>query len=397
MDLRFREEDESFRREASDWLADALSGEFAAVRGRGGPGDEHALLDERRAWERKLGEGGWIGVGWPTEVGGRGASLMQQVIWFEEYARAGGPGRMGHIGEGLLGPTLIAFGDEKQKRRFLPRILSGEDIWCQGYSEPNAGSDLANVQTRARLERGRESGAEGEQWVIDGQKVWTSWAAWSDWCFVLCRTDPDAKKHAGLSYLLVPMKQPGIDIRPIVQITGDSEFSEVFFDGARTPAENVVGGPGAGWRVAMGTLEFERGASTLGQQLQFQNELDEIIAVARRNGAAADPLIRQRIADAWMGLRIQRYHALRTLSQKEPGREAMITKIYWATWHRKLGELAMDVLGREAEIAEGAPYELTRLQRMFLFSRSDTIYAGSNQIQRNIISERGLGLPREPR
>ena len=392
MDLRFSEEDEAFRREVSEWLADALAREFAAVRGRGGPGDEHAMLDERRAWERKLGQGGWIGIGWPSEVGGRGASLMQQVIYFEEYARAGAPGRIGHIGEGLLGPTVIAFGSPQQKERFLPRILSGEDVWCQGYSEPNAGSDLANVQTRARL--------EGDEWVIDGQKVWTSWAAWSDWCFMLCRTDPDAPKHKGLSYLLVPMRQEGVEIRPIVQITGDSEFSEVFFDGARTGAENVVGGPGMGWKVAMGTLEFERGASTLGQQLQFQNELDEIIEIAKQNGAAEDPILRQRIADAWIGLRIQRYNALRTLSVAEgqpPGREAMITKLYWASWHRNLGKLAMDVLGPEAEIAEGAPYELSRLQRMYLFTRSDTIYAGSNQIQRNIIGERALGLPREPR
>ena len=206
MDLRFSDEDEAFRREIAEWLADALSGEFAAVRGRGGPGDEHAMLDERRAWEHKLGAGGWIGVGWPSEVGGRGVSLMQQVIYFEEYAKAAAPGRIGHIGEGLLGPTLIAFGSEQQKERFLPRILSGEHVWCQGYSEPNAGSDLANVQTRAVL--------EGDEWVIDGQKVWTSWAAWSDWCFMICRSDPDAPKHKGLSYLLVPMDQDGVRSDP---------------------------------------------------------------------------------------------------------------------------------------------------------------------------------------
>jgi alkylation response protein AidB-like acyl-CoA dehydrogenase len=395
--LRFSEQDEAFRREVAAWLAGALAGEFAALRGRGGPGDEHALLDERRAWERALGAAGWTCIGWPREWGGRGAPLVRQVIFHEEYARAGAPGRLGHIGEGLLGPTLIAFGTDAQKRRFLPPIARGEAIWCQGYSEPNAGSDLANVQTRARLEQDPHQPAGPASWVIDGQKVWTSWAQWADWCFVLCRSEPGSQRHRGLSYLLVPMRQPGIEIRPIVQLTGDSEFSEVFFDGARTAADNLVGAPGDGWKVAMGTLAFERGASTLGQQLQFQNELAQVIAIARRNGAAADPVIRQRLAHAWMGLQIQRYNALRTLSNAERAelsREAMITKLFWATWHRELGKLAMDVLGPEAEIAQGAPYQLTRLQRLFLFSRADTIYAGSNEIQRNLIAERALGLPR---
>lgn len=391
MDLRFSEEDEAFRREVAEWLADNLTGEFAVVRGRGGPGDEHALFEERLAWERKLGAAGWTCIGWPKEYGGRGATLTQQVIFHEEYARAGGPGRLGHIGEGLLGPTIIAFGTEEQKRRFLPPIVAGQELWCQGYSEPNAGSDLANVQTRAEL--------YGDQWVITGQKVWTSGAQWSDWCFVLCRTDPGAPGHKALSYLLVPMRQPGIEVRPIVQLTGESEFSEVFFDGARTAKENVVGEINGGWTVAMGTLAFERGASTLGQQLNFQNELEQIIAIAEQNGAANDPVMRQRLADAWIGLRIMRFNALRTLSNDSPelGREAMITKLYWATWHRNLGKLAMDVLGAQSEIAEALPYGLTRLQRLYLFTRADTIYAGTNQIQRNIIAERALGLPREPR
>ena len=278
----------------------------------------------------------------------------------------------------------------------IERIARGEAIWCQGYSEPNAGSDLANVQTRAELVDG--------QWVIEGQKVWTSLAHVSDWCFVIARTDPSAQKHKGLSYLLVPMRQPGVHIRPIVQITGSSEFNEVFFEGARCPADHVVGNPGDGWKVAMGTLAFERGASTLAQQLAFQNELDEIVAVARENGAAKDPLIRQRLAHAWSGLQIMRFNALRLLSEQPgqaPGRAAMITKLYWSNWHRDLGELAMAVLGARAELAEapaeGEEYALTRLQRLFLFTRSDTIYAGSNEIQRNIIGERALGLPPEPR
>ena len=391
MRLRFSEADEAFRREAAAWLDAALAGRFAALRGRGGPGDEHAFIEERRAWERELGAARFCCLGWPAEWGGRGASLVQQVIFHAEYARAGGPGRLGHLGAGLLGPTLLAFGTDAQKRRFLPPIARGEEIWCQGYSEPNAGSDLANVQTRARL--------EGGSWIVSGQKVWTSWAQWADWCFVLCRSEAGSQRHRGLSYLLVPMRQPGIEVRPIVQITGDSEFSEVFFDRARSDAENVVGAPGDGWKVAMGTLAFERGASTLGQQLQFQNELEQVFAIARQNGAAADPVMRQRLAQAWMGLQIQRYTALRTLSQAQRAelpREAMITKLFWASWHRELGKLAMDVLGAEAEIAD-APQQLTRLQRLFLFSRADTIYAGSNEIQRNLIAERALGLPREPR
>jgi alkylation response protein AidB-like acyl-CoA dehydrogenase len=389
MHLRFSDADEAFRRRVAEWLAVNLAGEFAPLRGRGGPGDESAFVEERRAFERALGRAGFTCLGWPREWGGRGATLTEQVIFHEEYARAEGPGRLGHIGEGLLGPTVLAFGTDAQKRRFLPPIASGEEIWCQGYSEPNAGSDLANVQTRARR--------EGDAWAIDGQKVWTSWAQWADWCFVLCRTDPEAPKHRGLSYLLVPMRQPGVTIRPIVQLTGDSEFSEVFFDGARTDAENVVGRPGEGWKVAMGTLAFERGASTLGQNLAFANELSRLFGIAKRNGRARDPVLRQRLADAWIGLQVMRANALRMLSRPESPelpREAMIYKLYWASWHRDLGELAMDVLGPDSALLEGAPYALSSLQRLFLFSRADTIYAGSNEIQKNLIAERALGLPR---
>jgi alkylation response protein AidB-like acyl-CoA dehydrogenase len=392
MDLRYSPQDEAFRREVAAWLAENLCGEFAAVRGRGGPGDEHALFAERLAWERHMGRSGWNCVGWSKEQGGRGLSLSQQVIFHEEYARAGGPGRLGHIGETLLGPTLIALGSPEQQRKFLGPIVRADELWCQGYSEPNAGSDLANVQTKAVL--------DGDRWVVTGQKVWTSGAEWSDWCFVLCRTEMDQQSHRALSYLLVPMKQPGVEVRPIVQMTGTSEFSEVFFDGAVTDAAHIVGARGEGWKVAMATLAFERGASTLGQQHAFENELKEIFAIAKKNGAAADPVMRQRLADAWIGLRIMRMNALRMLSNAdggELGREAMITKLYWATWHRDLGKLAMDVLGAESELADGAPYDLTGLQRMFLFTRSDTIYAGTNQIQRNIIAERALGLPREPK
>lgn len=396
MDVRFSAADERFRLEVRTWLEENLVGEFAALRGRGGSGDLEGAVEVRRAWEKRLADGGWTCVGWPKQWGGRGLELSEEVIFNEEYARSRAPGRLGHIGETLLGPTLIAFGTDEQKRRFLPPIVRTEELWCQGYSEPNAGSDLGNVQCRAER--------DGDQWVVTGQKVWTSLATISDWCFVLCRTDPNAPKHQGISYLLVPMKQPGVEVRPIRQITGTAEFCEVFFDGARTDAANVVGEVNGGWQVAMGTLAFERGASTLGQQMMFAIELDEIVATAKANGAAKDPVIRQRIAEAWIGLKIMRFNALRTLTAIEGGaslsREALITKLYWATWHRNLGKLAVDVLGARSEIRTAGAiddYEVDELQRLFLWTRADTIYAGTNQIQRNIIAERALGMPREPR
>ncbi|MEH6568954.1 MAG: acyl-CoA dehydrogenase family protein [Halioglobus sp.] len=394
MKLSFSAEDECFREEIAAWLKDNLCGEFEKTRGRGGPGDEHMFVEERKAWERKLAEGGWTCVGWPEQYGGRGASVEQQVIFNEEYARAGGPGRMGHIGEGLTGPTLIAFGSEEQKQRFLPGIVSGAELWCQGYSEPSAGSDLANVKTKAHFDE------DAGQWEITGQKVWTSLAHESQYCFVIARTDPQSVGQKGLGFFLVAMDQPGIDVRPIPQLTGTSEFNEVFFDQAVCGADDIVGAPGDGWKVAMGLLGFERGVSTLGQQMLFQNEFNDIIRAAKANGAARDPAIRQRIADAHVGLRIMRANSMRMLSGGGDGslqKEAMIYKLYWATWHRNLGKLAMDVLGPESEILDGKPYELNRLQSMYLFTRSDTIYGGTNQIQRNIIAERALGMPREPR
>jgi alkylation response protein AidB-like acyl-CoA dehydrogenase len=381
MDLRFSAEDEAFRAEARSWLEEHLTGEFADARGLGGSGREHEGYEPRLAWEQLLGKSGWTCLGWPVEHGGRGATLTQQVIWAEEYSRADAPARINHMGENLLGPTLVAFGSPPQQRRFLPPIARGEELWCQGYSEPDAGSDLANVKTRAVR--------DGDEWVIDGQKVWTSLAHWADWCFVVARTDPDAPKHKGLSYLLVPMDQPGVEIRPIVQLTGTSEFNEVFFDGARTSAENLVGEENGGWRVAMGTLGFERGVSTLAQQIGFQRELDRVVALARANGRIDDPSLRLRLVDSWIGLRLMRWNALRTMSGDEPGPEASIGKLHWATWHRALGALAADVAGMAIDGDD-------ILQRLFLFSRADTIYGGSNEIQRNVIGERVLGLPKEP-
>ncbi|HUR50908.1 MAG TPA: acyl-CoA dehydrogenase family protein [Mycobacteriales bacterium] len=376
-----------FREEVSTWLAEHLTGEFAPLVGTGGPGREHEHVELRAAWEKELGRGGWIGLGWPVEAGGRGASIADQVVFHEEYAKAGGPGRLGHLGEQLLAPTLIAFGTQEQKDRFLPGIRSGEQLWCQGYSEPGAGSDLAGVRTKAELRDG--------EWHVEGQKVWTSLAHVAHWCFVIARTEPGCARHKGLSFLLVPMDQPGVEVRPIVQLTDTSEFNEVFFDDAVTAADNVVGAPGDGWRVAMGLLAFERGVSTLGQQVGFAREYGEVLALARANGSVDDPLVRAALHESWAGLQVLRHQALRTLSNdaaSSTGVEASVNKLLWATWHRSLGELAMRVGGASLLQVEG---ELNPLQSLFLFSRSDTIYGGSNEVQRNIIAERHWGLPRD--
>jgi alkylation response protein AidB-like acyl-CoA dehydrogenase len=377
---------EEFRTEARTWLAEHLTGEFAPLVGCGGPGREHEHVELRTAWEQELGRGGWVGLGWPVEAGGRGASIAEQVVFHEEYAKAGGPGRIGHLGEQLLGPTLIAFGTQEQKDRFLPGILAGTELWCQGYSEPGAGSDLANVRTRAALQ------ADG--WHLDGQKVWTSLAHVADWCFVVARTDPSSSRHKGLSFLLVPMHQPGVEVRPIEQLTGTSEFNEVFFDDAVTAADNVVGAPGEGWRVAMGLLAFERGVSTLGQQVGFTREYDEVLALARANGSFEEH--RDELIAAWAGLQTLKHQALRTLSNDaahSSGIEANVNKLLWAPWHQQLGELAMRVAGPSATLGSGEA--LTPLQSLFLFTRSDTIYGGSSEVQRNIIAERHWGLPRD--
>ncbi|MCF3191324.1 acyl-CoA dehydrogenase family protein [Pseudomonas bubulae] len=394
MNIGFSAADEQFRQQVAEWMQQHLTGDFAPLRFRGGPGDEDFAPALRKAWEQALAKGGWIGAGWAQEHGGRGLSINRQVIFFEEYARAGGPGRMGHIGEGLVGPTLAVFGTPDQQQRFLPPILAGQDFWCQGYSEPGAGSDLGNIKTRARLD------SDSGQWLISGQKVWTSLAHEADWCFVLARTETGSVGHRGLSFLLVPMQQSGIKVQPIRQLTGSCEFNEVFFDQATTSADNLIGQPGDGWKIAMALLGFERGVSTLGQQMQFQNELDEVVLIAKSNGAAQDPLLRQRIAQAWSGLRVLRYNSLRMLSGVQDGSlrpEATIYKLAWSSWHVELGKLAMDVLGPEAELLAGGPYELTRLQALFLYTRADTIYGGSSEIQRNIIAERALGMPREAR
>ncbi|WP_418004624.1 acyl-CoA dehydrogenase IpdE1 [Mycobacterium sp. PDNC021] len=375
---------QTFRAEVRQWLADNLVGEFAALKGLGGPGREHEAYEERRAWNQHLAAAGLTCLGWPEEHGGRGLSVAHRVAFYEEYAKADAPDKVNHLGEELLGPTLIAYGTEEQKKRFLPNILNVTELWAQGYSEPGAGSDLANVSTSAEL--------VGDEWVINGQKVWTSLAHWAQWCFVVARSEKGSKRHHGLSYLLVPLDQPGVEIRPIVQLTGDSEFNEVFFDDARTDASLVVGEPGQGWGVAMATLTFERGVSTLGQQIRYKRELEGLIDVAKRTGAIEDPLVRLKLTESWTGLQAMRSYAMATMDVEQPGQDN-VSKLLWANWHRELGEIAMEIQGMAGLTLPGGEFD--EWQRLFLFSRSDTIYGGSNEIQRNIIAERVLGLPRE--
>ncbi|AKN70973.1 acyl-CoA dehydrogenase [Streptomyces sp. PBH53] len=379
MDFGFTAEDDAFRTEARAWLAR-----------HAGP------AVDRRTWERTLGAAGWIGLGWAEGgYGNRTAGLTQQVVWAEEYARSEAPPRSGHIGENLLAPTLIAHGDAEQKRRFLPPVAAGEELWCQGYSEPGAGSDLAGVRTAAVR--------EGAYYRITGQKIWTSLAHEADWCFVLARTDPRARRHHGLSFLLVPMDQPGrIEVRPIRQLTGTSDFNEVFFDGARARVEHVVGGEGDGWRVAMSLLGFERGVSTLAQQIGFAEELAGVLRTAVQTGAVHDPVLRARLVRQWAELRVMRWHALRTLGGPAGPGAPSVAKLLWANWHQRLGELAVQVRGAAAAVGPAdwspvSPYPLDADQHLFLFSRADTLYGGSDQIQRTIIAERALGLPGEPK
>jgi alkylation response protein AidB-like acyl-CoA dehydrogenase len=409
MDLTYPPEAETFRTEIRAWLVEHLpEGWF----------DEGFEMtpDERRSfnenWIKTLYEGGWICASWPTEYGGKGLSIMENVVLNEEFARAHAPMRADFFGDTLVGPTILQWGTEEQKQFFLPKILKGEISWCQGFSEPNAGSDLAGLSTKADL--------DGEEWVITGQKVWTTQAQYADYCFVLARTDPDASKHKGISYLLVPMRQPGIEVRPIVQPDGSAEFNEVFFTEARCPVDAVVGGVNNGWKVAMTTLGFERGSSATTSYRRFERELDSIIGIARENGKIDDPLIRQRLARQWSRIQLMRFGGLRTLSasvsgRKDPGVAALgaLNKMIWSETHRDTMELALDILGMEGQILTGSvddeyvagvgrrvtarDYPASPMQVSFFFSRSETIWGGTAQIQRNIVGERVLGLPKEPK
>ncbi|MGH8980382.1 MAG: acyl-CoA dehydrogenase family protein [Acidimicrobiales bacterium] len=409
MDLAYPPEADTFRDEIRRWLGENLPA------GWGTPELTMDVEARRRVdeeWTEKLFAGGWICASWPAEYGGKGLTLLEQVVLTEEFARAGAPLRAGFFGDTLVGPTILQWGTEAQKHTFIPGILDGSTMWCQGFSEPDAGSDLASLKTRAEL--------DGDEWIINGQKVWTTQAQHADYMFLLARTDPEAEKHAGISYLLLPMRQPGVEVRPIAQIDGSTEFNEVFFTDARCPRDDVVGGVNNGWKVAMTTLGFERGASATTGYRRFANELDKIIAEAQARGKNRDPLVRQRLAAAWIAVKLMQFNGYRTLTDSLQGTHhaaklAACNKMYWSETHRRTMELAIDILGMDGQILRGDPagvelsggransrrgradYPVDELQASFFFSRSETIWGGTAEIQRNIVAERALGLPKEPR
>lgn len=402
MDLAFTQEDEQFRAEIRAWIAGNLPG------GWGGPAHkEPKTFEERlevaRMWERKLADAGWVGFSWPREYGGRGATMTQQIVFHEEMARARAPQVfINFVGVNLAGPTIMAHGNEVQKQRFLPKILSMEEVWCQGFSEPNAGSDLANVQTRAVL--------DGDRFIVNGQKVWTSFAHVADFCLLLCRTDSDVPKHKGLSYLIVDMKTPGIDPRPIKQITGDAEFDEVFFTDVVVPRENLVGELNMGWVYANTTLSHERGPAFLGHQIRFRNTLKDLYARAQQvehDGVPASkhPVYRQRLAQAYAEVEIMRYMGYRIvtsiLRNGRPGVEGSVSKLYWSEMVRRFHGTALAMAGPDGLLDDEDGMDDGKWNRGYSMSFAQTIAAGSSEIQKNIISERVLGMPRgekwEPR
>ncbi len=408
MELTYTPEADAFRKEIRTWLEDNLpDGWFTP--GFELKGDERKAFNE--SWPAKLYGGGWICAAWPTEYGGKGLSVLENVVLAEEFARAKAPLRADFFGDTLVGPTILQWGTEDQKRSFLPQILKGEVRWCQGFSEPNSGSDLASLKTSALL--------DGDEWIINGQKVWTTQAQFADYVFLLARTDPDAPKHKGISYLLVPMKQPGVEVRPITQPDGTAEFNEVFFDNARCPKDNVVGGLNNGWVVANTTLAHERGMSATTSFRRFEDELTLMIDGARANGRIADPLIRQGLMRFHSKVQILRINGLRSLSttlagKKDPSMTALgiTNKMFWSEMHRDAMELALDIFGAESLLVGAGPasgswpgvqrakgrdtYPVSPMVSAFFFSRSETIWGGAAEIQRNIVGERVLGLPKEP-
>jgi len=410
MDLTYPPEAETFRKEVRAWLEENLpDGWFE-------PGfklDADAKVAFQKQWTQQLFAGGWICASWPKEYGGKGLTTMESVVVAEEFHKANAPLRADFFGDTLVGPTILQWGSEEQKQHFLPLILQGKIAWCQGFSEPDAGSDLASLKTKAEL--------DGDEWVINGQKIWTTQGFIADYIFILCRTDPEAPKHKGISYLLCPMKQEGVEVRPIEQVDGSAEFSEVFFTNARCPKDNVVGGVNNGWNVAMTTLGFERGTSATTGYRRFEKELDVIVDKAKQNGKIDDPAVRQGLADAWSRVQIMRFNGLRTLTailqnKKDLGVAALgaTNKMFWSEYHQKVMSLAIDILGMDGQILTGDPsveeavpgygarrtsnrYPASVLQSSFFFSRSETIWGGTSQIQRNIVGERVLGLPKEPK
>jgi alkylation response protein AidB-like acyl-CoA dehydrogenase len=404
MDIQYPPESAEYRRKVREFLDSNLP---EGWQGLGALTKDEATVFVKE-WRHRLFDAGLLAVSWPKEYGGAGLSSLEQVIVAEEFVRAGAPtgGPNDAFGIQMVGNTIVRWGSEEQKQHFLPRILSGEDVWCQGYSEPNAGSDLANLGCRATL--------DGDEWVINGQKIWTSAGHLANWIFVLARTDPDAPKHKGISFLLCPMGQPGVEVRPIRMISGESEFNEVFFTDARTEARHIIGRPGEGWAVAMTLLGYERGEAATTAPLRFRNELDRLIELAKQLGRTSDPLVRDRIAYCYSKVEIMRYLGYRTLTSflagKGPGPEASISKLYWSEYHKVVTELAVELLGSEALTPVGrrplsafgtdevgAPNSSESWVTTFLNARAGTIYAGTSQIQRNILGEMVLGLPKEPK
>jgi alkylation response protein AidB-like acyl-CoA dehydrogenase len=404
MDLDLGPEIARFRAELRDWIAarapDGLAGlaDWNMVAATGGYREpELVAAMEQPAyaqWERALAEARLICPQWPEEYGGQGMDAVRLAVLNEEFHRAGLPRVLRGMGEALVGPSVIVHGTPGQRAHFLPRIISGEDVYCQGFSEPGHGSDLAAVETRGVV--------DGDEIVVTGQKVWTSGASRATMMFLLCRTDPEAEKHAGLSYVLISFTGPGVEYRPIRQMSGASEFCEDFLDGVRAPLFNVIGGLNNGWRVAMTTLGHERGGRATVQHLSFEREFWELVETARKYGKTADPLVRQQLAMAYTGVQLMRFSGLRTLAGlaegRAPGPEASVAKLFWSEYHKRLGEIAMAIVGTDALVRPDGPgYPTTAWQNVFLSSRSGTIYSGTSEIQRNIIGERGLGLPKEPR
>jgi alkylation response protein AidB-like acyl-CoA dehydrogenase len=376
MDLTLSPSEQAFRDELRGWIDGNHPGPE--------PEGDDAGFEFRRAWQRALHDAGWAGLSWPKEYGGRGATLVEQAIFNEELARARAPEMANVLGLAMGGPTVIAHGTDDQKRRYLAPILSAEEIWCQGFSEPDSGSDLASVKTRAVR--------DGDEWVVTGQKVWTTYAHHATWCMLVARTDPDAPKHAGLTYFLMPMHQDAVQVRPLVQITGEAEFNELFLEEARIPHANVVGGEGNGWAVAITTLMHERATLAFGLQVAVRIALQELIETAREQGATADPIVRDRLAQLFIETEVLRLNAYRGLTQimksGVPGPEGSIGKWHWSEINQSLTELAMDILGPQA-LLRG-----TEWSYRFLRARANSIEGGTTEILKNIVAERVLGLPR---
>ncbi|MEE9417480.1 MAG: acyl-CoA dehydrogenase family protein [Acidimicrobiales bacterium] len=404
MDPTYPAEAEAFREKTQAFLAEHLPADWKGY----GALDEAALPQFMSEWRQTLSDNRLLAPSWPTEYGGGGLTELEQVILAEEFMKAGAPtgGSNDTFSISMVGNTILQWGTDEQKAHFLPRIIAGDDVFCQGYSEPNAGSDLAGLMCKAEL--------DGEEWVLNGQKIWTSAGMSANWIFVLCRTDFDLPKHKGISFLLCPMDQPGVEVRPIQMLTGDSEFNETFFTDAKTAKGNVVGEVNAGWAVAMTLLGYERGESAATMPIMFRAEVDKLVDLARERGADNDPLIRQRLADAYGKVEIMRYLGMRTLTDflkgGHPGPESSIFKLYWSEQHRVVTELAVDILGADAMVPSGrspmtsfhcdlpgSPNDPASWVGTFLNARAGTIYAGTSQVQRNILGEMVLGLPKEPR